>query len=64
MKTVEMIETISYVQGILSVLDPDDKYCGQVGLEQVISGLKNKRCQECFGASFNDCGECDGFIQG
>lgn len=51
MKTVEMIELISYVQGILSVLDPDDTYCGQMELERVIQELKKQV-------------ERNGFIQG
>lgn len=42
MKTVDMIELISHVQGILSVLDPDDTYCGQVELEQVVTELKKQ----------------------
>ena len=48
MKTVELI---SHVQGILSVLDPDDTYCGQVELERVIQELKKQE-------------EQNGFIQG
>lgn len=48
MKTVELI---SHVQGILSVLDPDDTYCGQVELERVIQELKKQV-------------ERNGFIQG
>lgn len=51
MKTVEMIELISHVQGILSVLDPDDTYYGQMGLERVIQELKKQV-------------ERNGFIQG
>ena len=54
MKTVEMIELIeliSHVQGILSVLDPDDTYCGQMELERVIQELKKQV-------------ERNGFIQG
>lgn len=51
MKTVEMIKLISHVQGILSVLDPDDTYCGQVELKRVIQELKKQV-------------ERNGFIQG
>lgn len=48
MKTVELI---SHVQGILSVLDPDDTYYGQMELERVIQELKKQV-------------ERNGFIQG
>lgn len=48
MKTVELM---SHVQGILSVLDPDDTYCGQMELERVIQELKKQV-------------ERNGFIQG
>lgn len=39
MKTVELI---SHVQGILSALDPDDTYYGQMELERVIQELKKQ----------------------
>lgn len=48
MKTVELM---SHVQGILSVLDPDDTYYGQMELERVIQELKKQV-------------ERNGFIQG